>query len=93
MAWYEIHKEIAALQFPKCVESLILRMKVRRFKRTGICIRNGQKSINIVMWLRLEFDFGEIHKVIHYGIDCKTGGTVDFKFAGYVASVCHDSMD
>ena len=44
-----MHKEIAALQFPKCVECLILRTKVRRFKRTGICIRNGQKSIYIVM--------------------------------------------
>lgn len=30
------------------------RMKVRCFKRTGICILNGQKSIDIVMWLRLE---------------------------------------
>lgn len=49
-----MHKEIAVLQCFKCGKSLILRMKVRCFKRTGICILNGQKSIDIVMWLRLE---------------------------------------
>lgn len=49
LAWYKMHKEIAVLQFPKGVESLILRLKVRCFKRTGICIRNGQKRIDIVI--------------------------------------------